>query len=144
MVLFQIQRCSALPTGEAWSRLTRWERHGAHVPLTRVVVTTSPPTRVGTRFAARTGVGAIGFDDPMEVVLWDPPAGGTCGLCRLEKRGSVVSGWATIEVRPRGTGCWIQWREDLRVRWLPSVFDRPVRWIANRVFDRVLDALLRE
>ena len=112
------------------------------MPLTKVVVTTAPPTRVGTRFVARTGIGSIGIDDPMEIVLWSPPTAGSTGYCRMEKRGSAVLGWATIEVRPDGPGTWIRWREELRMRWLPSVFDEPTRWTATLLFGRVVDALL--
>ncbi|MGW7007105.1 SRPBCC family protein [Streptomyces sp. NPDC054933] len=133
-----------MPVEEAWRRLTRWERHAAHVPLTKIVVTTSPPTHVGTRFVAHTGIGVIGFDDPMEVVRWEPPTDTDSGHCHLLKRGSVVTGWAAIEVRSRGPGSWILWREDLRVRWLPSLFDKPTRWAGRLLFGRALDALLTE
>ncbi|MET9962688.1 SRPBCC family protein [Streptomyces sp. NPDC006326] len=132
-----------LPAAEAWLRLTDWERHGAQVPLTRTVVETAPPTHVGTRFTARTGVGRITFDDPMEVVVWQPPAGGSAGLVRLVKHGRVVLGWAEIEVRPlRGGGCEVRWREELRVRGLGRPSD-PVLAAAGRfLFGRALARLL--
>ncbi|MBY8882985.1 SRPBCC family protein [Actinacidiphila acidipaludis] len=97
MALFEIERVTPLPPAEAWRRLTTWERHSATVPLTRITVRTPPPSGTGTLFVARTGVGPIGFDDPMEVVEWEPDR-----YCRLRKTGRVVTGWAEIEVRPLG------------------------------------------
>src|SRR3712207_7122146 len=61
---------------EAWRRLTAWPRHGEAVPLTRVTVTTPPPTGEGTMVVARTGLGTLSFDDPMEVTVWRPPGDG--------------------------------------------------------------------
>ncbi|MBH0242811.1 hypothetical protein I3W98_08360 [Streptomyces cavourensis] len=89
MAVFRIERFSPLPAAEAWRRVTDWERHAEHVPLTAITVAGGAPTRVGTVFTARTGVGPLAFDDPMEVVRWTPPAGGRAGVCLLEKRGSV-------------------------------------------------------
>ncbi len=145
---FRIQRRTPLPVGETWRRLTDWPRHGAHVPLSGVTVRPAGPTRVGTVIVVRTGVGRAGFDDPMEVVRWDPPAddasaGDTPGVCRLEKRGSVVLGWAEIEVRPRDGGSEVVWREEVRLRGLPRLFDSPTVWSGRLLFGRVVDALLK-
>ncbi|MFJ1865717.1 SRPBCC family protein [Streptomyces sp. NPDC088097] len=139
MPAIRIIRDTTLTPAEAWRRLTDWERHGAQVPLTRTVVETPPPTRAGTRFTARTGVGRITFDDPMEVVRWEPPR-----LVRLEKRGHVVTGWAEIELLPAPTGgTEVHWREELRLRALPRFLD-PLTVVAGRVlFGRALTRLLR-
>ncbi|WP_043239637.1 Immediate-early protein 2 [Streptomyces violaceusniger] len=149
MAHFRIQRRTPLPVGETWRRLTDWPRHGAHVPLSGVTVRPAGPTRVGTMVVVRTGVGRAGFDDPMEVVRWDPPAGDlpagdTPGICRLEKRGSVVLGWAEIEVRPRDGGSEVVWREEARLRGLPRLFDPPTVWSGRLLFGRVIDALLED
>lgn len=145
MVNFHLERTAPLPLDEAWRRLTEWHRHGEVVPLTRVTVTTPPPTRVGTVFVARSGIGPLAFDDPMEVTVWRPPTEAASGLCRLEKRGRVVRGWAEIEVRPGPGGrSRVVWREELRVRWLPSVFDPLLRAAARSVFGRAANRLLRE
>ncbi|MCM2417431.1 SRPBCC family protein [Streptomyces sp. RKAG293] len=144
MALIRIERSSPLPVEEVWRRLTHWERHAAHVPLTRITVTTPPPTRLGTVFVARTGLGPVGFDDPMEVVRWEPPAPGGTGRCRLEKRGTVVVGWAEIEVGARDTGSRIVWREDLRVRRLPRLFDGLTVRSGRLMFGRAITGLLAE
>jgi hypothetical protein len=109
------------------------------VPLTTIILTPSG-------FVARTGVGRIAFDDPMEIVSWLPPAPGAAGHCRLEKRGTFVTGWAEIEVREAagadGAGSVVIWTEELRLRILPRVFDRPTAWAGHRVFGRAVRGLL--
>ncbi|MDN0200630.1 SRPBCC family protein [Streptomyces sp. S.PNR 29] len=145
MVVFHLERTAPLPLDEAWRRLTEWPRHGGAVPLTRVTVVTPPPTGRGTVFVARSGVGAFAFDDRMEVTVWQPPSDdGTPGLCRLEKRGRVVRGWAEVEVRPGPGGrSRVLWREELRVRLLPALFDGPLERTARYVFGRAVNRLLR-
>ncbi|MGW3494355.1 SRPBCC family protein [Streptomyces sp. NPDC001020] len=139
MVLFTLERLVPLAADQAWLRLTDWPRHADVVPLTRVTVLTPPPTDVGTVFVARTGIGPLAFDDPMEVVAWQPPH-----LCRLAKRGGFVTGWAEIEVRPHAMGnTRVVWREDLAVCPLPGFFDPPLGWLARRMFGRAVDGLLR-
>ncbi|WP_307058283.1 SRPBCC family protein [Streptomyces achromogenes] len=144
MVDFQVERTVPLSVEDAWRRLTDWSRHGDVVPFTRVLVRTPPPTRAGTVFVARSGFGPLAFDDRMEVTGWQPPTADDPGRCRLEKRGRVVLGWAEIEVRPRPGGrTRVIWREELRVRFLPSLFDPLLRASAGSVFGRAADRLLR-
>ncbi|MFJ4963133.1 hypothetical protein EES43_01685 [Streptomyces sp. ADI96-02] len=141
MAVFRIERFSPLPAAESWLRVTDWERHAAHVPLTAISVD-GFPTRVGTVFTARTGVGPLAFDDPMEVVRWTPPAGGRAGVCRLEKRGSVVLGRASIDVLPTHSGSHVVWVEELRVRLVPRWGDPLLASAGRRLFGGALDALL--
>ncbi|EFL38232.1 hypothetical protein [Streptomyces griseoflavus] len=144
MALFQLRRTAPLPLDEAWRRLTTWPRHGAVVPMTRVRVTTPPPTGEGTVFVARTGLGPLAFDDPMEVTVWRPPADGSPGFCRLEKRGRFVTGWAEIEVRPGPGGrTHVVWREDIRVRFLPPFGDAALSRAGRLVFGSAVNQLLR-
>ncbi|KIF02420.1 Immediate-early protein 2 [Streptomyces sp. RSD-27] len=142
---FSLERTSPLAPAEAWRRLTQWPRHADVVPLTRIEVLTAPPTREGTRFVARSGVGPVTFDDVMEVTLWRPPVGDGPGLCRLEKRGRVVLGWAEIEVGPvPGGRSRVVWREELRIRFLPRLFDGVVNRTARLVFGRAASRLLKK
>ncbi|WP_328672189.1 SRPBCC family protein [Streptomyces sp. NBC_00328] len=143
MVLFVLERVSRHSVAESWRRLTDWPRHADVVPLTRVAVRTPAPTREGTVFVARSGLGRLAFDDPMEVVAWSPPGGGVPGTCRLVKRGTFVTGWAEFEVHPAdGGGSRVVWREDLSVRALPALADRPLGWSARWMFGRAVDGLL--
>lgn len=145
MVTFFLERTAPLPPDEAWRRLTEWHRHGDAVPLTRVTVATPPPTRRGTVVVARTGIGPLAFDDRMEVTVWQPPAEDTPGRCRLDKRGRLVRGWAEIEVRPGPGGrARVLWREELRFRPLPRLFDGLLARSGRYVFGRAVNRLLRQ
>ncbi|MEV4784374.1 SRPBCC family protein [Streptomyces tuirus] len=145
MANFLLERTVPLPLDEAWRRITRWPRHGEAVPLTVVRVEPPGPTRAGSRVVARSGAGPLAFDDPMEVTVWQPPKDGTAGVCRLEKRGRVVLGWAELEVRPGPGGrTRVIWREEIRFRFLPSLFDGMVRRSSRHVFGRALNRLLRQ
>ncbi|MET9364231.1 SRPBCC family protein [Streptomyces sp. NPDC006632] len=144
MALFRIERRTDLTPDEAWRRLTDWERHGDSVPLTRVTVRTAPPTGRGTVFVARTGLGRLCFQDPMEITRWQPPVPGTPGRCRLEKRGRTIAGWAEIEVGAAGRGAYLVWREELRVRGVPRAFDPVTAGAGRVVFGRAVKVLLRD
>ncbi|MDF3298584.1 SRPBCC family protein [Streptomyces tropicalis] len=145
MVTFFLERTAPLPLDEAWRRLTRWQHHADVVPLTHVTVVTPEPTHEGTRFVARSGIGPFCFDDPMEVTVWRPPVDGEPGLCRLEKQGRVVRGWAEIEVLPGPGGrTRVHWREEIRLRFLPGLLDPVVEHTALTVFGRAVNGLLRQ
>ncbi|MDR6977795.1 hypothetical protein J2X68_004519 [Streptomyces sp. 3330] len=144
MAFFQLERTVPLSLDDAWRRLTEWPRHGDVVPLTRVTVLTPAPTRAGTVFEARSGLGPLSFADRMEVTEWQPPSDGEPGRCRLEKRGRVVLGWAEIEVRPGPGGrARVLWREEVRVRFLPSLVDPLLGAAGRSVFGRAVNRLLR-
>lgn len=130
MARFEIVREVRLSAEETWQRVTDWEQHARHVPLTRIILT-------GNGFVARTGVWRLTFDDPMEVVEWREPS-----FCRLEKRGRRVTGWAEVHVELLPSGSRVTWREDLHVRGLPRAFDGLTRAVSTKVFSRVIDRLL--
>src|SRR5690606_6635576 len=92
---------TVLSQSDAFERVTDWRRH--RVPLTRITVTPNG-------FTARTGLGPLGFDDPMEVTLWDPPRRAV-----LHKLGRIVRGEATITVAPTAAGSVVTWDEDVSV-----------------------------
>lgn len=116
---------------EVFSRLTGWKRHGDVVPFTTVRLTE-------TGFVARTALGPVGFDDPMDVVEWDPPR-----FCRLEKRGRVVRGWAEISVRPAESGSTVVWRELAHVTGVPRILAGAEKAVGSALFSRLLDGLTR-
>lgn len=120
----------ALPPEEAWERITAWERHGDHVPFTRIRRTTNG-------FVARTAVGPLGFDDPMEIVEADPPRS-----LSIAKTGRVVRGDVTILIEPTARGSRVRWTETVDVRGVPRIADGLVAWGGRRLFGRVIDRLL--
>jgi hypothetical protein len=135
---FVITADTPLPPETAWHRLTDWPAHGRAVPLT--TVTGPARTAAGSLVVARTAVGRFGFDDPMEVVAWEPPR-----FCRLEKRGRVVRGWAELAVealpdrRSRVT-----WREVAVPAGLPGFASGLAARTGRLVFARVLRHLLSD
>lgn len=130
MALIEIVREVRHEPAEAWARLTAWERHGQFVPLTTITLTPQG-------FDAFTGIGPIGFHDPMEVVEWRAPS-----FCRLEKRGRVVTGWAELTVESFPVGSRVTWREDIHVTGTPRLLDGLTRASSHRLFSRVIDGLL--
>ncbi|GAB2468038.1 SRPBCC family protein [Jatrophihabitans fulvus] len=142
---FAVSVDSDLSPAQAWARVTDWQAHGAYVPLTNVTVDRTPGV-VGTVFNPRTALGPVGFDDPMEIVEWEPPTDGRAGRCRLEKRGRVMLGWAEIVVAPRGdtpaAGSRTTWTEAVRPKGLPRFADGLATATSRALFGRVLRKLL--
>lgn len=139
---FTVSHTTTISPLAAWERVVDWPRHGEFVPLTTVEVTSERQRGVGTVFSARTGIGRAGFDDPMEVVEWQPPANGHAGHCRLEKRGRVMIGWALLQVEPHGTGARVSWTEEAKPAGLPAFTDRGSAAAGRLLFGRVLRKLL--
>jgi hypothetical protein len=147
MAVFEVRRDSRLSASQAWARLTDWRRHGEFTPLTRVLLGPGgtdgqpPGAGVGTAFIARTSLGPLRFDDPMEVTYWRPPNDGP-GVCRLVKTGRVVQGWAVLTVSPTPTGSAVSWREEAAVRFTEPLLSWPTKIAAGWVFGRLVDKLL--
>ncbi|MFE3875971.1 SRPBCC family protein [Kitasatospora sp. NPDC059146] len=137
MARFVLTRRSPLPPAECWARLTAWHRHGDRVPFTRVSVVRGGGQQVGDVVLARTTLGPLRLDDPMELVELAAPE-----RCRLAKRGRVVRGGAELRVRAVGAGSEAVWAEELRITGLPRLFDPAVALAGRLVFGRVLDHLL--
>lgn len=139
-----VRTTSCAPT-RAWAAVTDVTHHERHVPLTRVS-TDPPPVRPGWGFAARTGVGPVGFVDSMVVVVWDPPSDDAdSGRFRAVKTGRVLDGWAEFTVAPSGTGgSVVRWQEDVTVRLLGPLSGPLERRLAPPLFGGLIDALLAD
>jgi hypothetical protein len=145
-VSFEITRRTSLSAREAWDRLTDWEAHTKLIPFTTVAMDGSrPPVGVGSMFVARTSMGPVAFDDPMEVTHWQPPEGDQAGICRIVKRGTVVVGWAVLTVTPDvvGDGCTVTWLEQADVKKAGPLLRGPNALVGKAVFSRLLRTLLR-
>jgi len=135
------------PAARTWELLTDWPAHGRWVPLTAVRVLTPQGRGVGARFNSRTGLGPLGFDDPMEIVEWRERAAGRAGRVRLVKHGKVVLGGAEIEVEDTpGGGSVVRWTEDVQVApvRLTRPFDGLITVLGRRAFERALRTMARE
>ena len=151
MARFTVSQHVRAPGTVTWATLVDWPRHGAWAPLTAVEVTTEQPGGVGAGFVARTGIGRLGFDDPMSVTVWQPPGGDAPGdepgRCAVRKHGDVVRGRAWFVVLPLPGGCSrVIWGEEVTV-W-PHRADRltaPVFALAGWTgFKATLRAMARE
>jgi hypothetical protein len=144
---FTVRREVAAPAEKVWSRLVDWPAHGRWVPLTTVRVTSDAAGGVGATFVGRTGIGPLGFDDPMTVTLWQPPAPGRDGRCTVRKTGRVVLGAADVTVRSLGAQrCAVEWAETADVvglRRLPLA-GRVTALVGALAFRRVLARMAAE
>ncbi|WP_426566019.1 SRPBCC family protein [Angustibacter sp. McL0619] len=147
MALFCVRRDIAAPASDVWATLTDWPAHGRWVAGTRVRTTSAQPDGVGATFVARTGVGRLGFDDPMTVTVWQPPDGDRPGRCTVRKTGRVVLGEATFEVSASAPGrSRLDWSEDVElagVRRLPGSAYLS-RLVGGWVFGSVVRRMARE
>jgi hypothetical protein len=97
-----------LTQAQAWAAVTDWVGQSRWMPLTSVAVTEGDGV-LGTRLAARTGVGRLGFLDPMVIDVWDPPS-----RCEVEHLGRVVRGRGVFEVAEVAPGrSRVTWTEVL-------------------------------
>ncbi len=135
---------TTLPPAAAFAAITDWPAHGRHVPFTTVRVDRRTDG-AGTTFTGTTGIGRLTFDDPMEVVRWEPPGAGGHGVCTIDKRGAV-RGHAHIEVVPDGAGARVSWTEGVGFgpRWLDPVVSRLAVLPGKLVFGGVARRMLRD
>lgn len=119
------------PAERSWALLTAWERQGEWIPATRVRAVGAQ--RVGGRICAWTGIGRVGFRDPMKITRWEPPH-----LCEVLHTGRVVRGPGRFEVHPLSGGrSRVVWEEDLhlpfgvlgRLGWPVA---KPAGWLGLR------------
>jgi hypothetical protein len=137
-----VVRRTPLAADEALRRLTDYERHADFIPFTTVTVT-GPRDAVGTMVVARTAVGPLGFEDPMELVVWHWSQRTQPGMCRLEKRGRTVRGWAQVTVTPLAEGSMVHWHEQADLPFEGRVLSKLGRLPATWLFGRLVDGLLR-
>ncbi|MFI5908072.1 SRPBCC family protein [Dactylosporangium sp. NPDC051541] len=135
------------PAEQVWAALTDWRNHARWAPLTTVRLTTERMDGLGAGFVARSGIGPLGFDDPMTVVRWEPPTAATRGRCDVDKHGRVIRGKAWFEVVPLEAGrCRVDWSEDVTV--VPHRLDKLtgglVALVGRAGFGQALRKMARE
>jgi hypothetical protein len=120
-----------VPQQRVWDALVAWERQGEWVPLTRVRRTAQDGVGVGAGIEGWTGIGPLGFLDPMTITSWQPPA-----HCAVRHTGRLVRGSAAFDVAPLPGGrVRLTWSERIdppfgRVGRLGWRLARPMaRWI---------------
>ena len=109
------------PASVVWDYVTDWPRQGEWIPFTRVEEVPDPAGHpagargMGGRIRAWTGLGRVGFWDPMTVTAWEVAADGRA-RCEVLHTGTVVRGEGEFAVLPAGPGrCTFVWSERLEV-----------------------------
>lgn len=125
---------------DVWAYVSDWSRQGEWIPATRVEPVQAAD-RVGGLIRAWTGVGPLGFWDPMTITAWQSEDDGS-GRCEVLHTGSVVRGEAAFAVRARGAhGCTVIWWEHVPV---PGGRVGALAWhLAAPVVEATIDLALR-
>jgi len=95
-----------------WRTATDWPRQHEWIWATRV----RGGHGTGAEVTGWTGIGPIGFTDPMVITEWDPPR-----RCVLQHTGWLVRGSGTFEVLPHGPGSQFRWTEHLQLPVPPVI-----------------------
>ena len=95
---FRLQRQVdvSAPARVVWDYVTDWPRQSEWVPKTRVT-TVDDAASLGGRFRAWTGLGRVGFVDPMTITSWEREEDGS-GRCEVLHTGRVVRGEGEFSV----------------------------------------------
>lgn len=81
------------PVEAVWAAVVDWDRQSEWMLGTRVRGTTNGGVGLGGGLEAYTGVGPLGFTDPMVITEWEPPH-----RCTVKHTGRVVRGQGIFEV----------------------------------------------
>lgn len=95
-----------------WRAAVDWPRQHEWIWATRV----NGGHGAGAKVTGRTGIGPVGFTDPMVITEWDPPR-----RCVVTHTGRLVRGRGIFEVAPRGPRSQFRWIEDVQLPVPPAV-----------------------
>lgn len=131
-----VRRTVDAPVSRVWATVTDFAAYGEWIPLTTMVLDPGPK-EVGWGFAGRTGLGPVGFLDPMLLTVWEPPADEAArATFSVRKTGHLLAGWATVLLEPRGDGrTQLTWTEEIVPR--PEALFRHVTRLADPVTERL-------
>jgi carbon monoxide dehydrogenase subunit G len=130
------------PASEVWDYVTDWPRQEEWIPQTRVE-NVDEARGLGGRFRAWSGIGRVGFWDPMTITAWERDADGG-GRCEVLHRGSVVKGEGEFAVVARGEhASTFVWAEVVVVPLgsVGAAVWRVVRPAVERLIDRGLASM---
>ncbi|HSV38575.1 MAG TPA: SRPBCC family protein [Nocardioidaceae bacterium] len=131
----------AAPAAALWAYVTDWEKHSEWVPLSRVETVGGSGRGVGGKLRAWSGIGPVGFWDPLTVTEWAEHEDGG-GRCALVHTGRVVKGDAVITVTAlsadRST---LHWLEDFELGTLGRLLWRVGGGLVHYALGRALQRL---
>lgn len=91
--------------------LVDWVHQGEWMLGTKVHPTSGEGRGVGATISAFTGVGPVGFTDPMEITVWEPPL-----RCHVRHLGRIVRGTGAFDITPIAAGrSRFTWSEQLEL-----------------------------
>ena len=131
MAHFEVQIDTRRSPGDAWDRVLDLRLHDLLIPFTRITSGKVPAAELGSgsAFVARTGLGPLGFDDPMVVEELVRPSGGSAGLARIRKHGKVIRGSIELRITQQPGGSRVKWNQEITVWGVP----RALGWMTARV-----------
>lgn len=132
----------AAPASAVWDYVTDWPRQEEWIPQTRVE-NVDEAGGLGGRFRAWTGLGRVGFWDPMTITSWERTADGG-GRCEVLHRGAVVKGEGEFVVLARGEqASRFVWAEvvDVPLGAAGAAGWRALRPLVERLIDRGLASM---
>lgn len=97
---------------QVWQAAIDWPRQREWIWATRV----RGGHGAGAKVTGWTGIGPVGFTDPMVITDWDPPR-----RCEVTHTGRVVRGTGVFEVASRGSRCEFRWTEYLLLPLPPAL-----------------------
>jgi carbon monoxide dehydrogenase subunit G len=97
---------------QVWRTALDWSRQHEWIWATRV----RGGQGTGAEVIGWTGIGPVGFTDPMVITDWDPPR-----RCVVTHTGRIVRGTGIFEVAPRGSRSEFRWTEHLELPVPPAV-----------------------
>lgn len=144
MAHFEIRIVFPLSAPEAWARILDLRAHSVVIPLTTVTGETLDAAGLvaGSTFNARTGLGPLGFDDPMVVEAVTQPVDGSAGRARIRKQGNLIRGEIDLTVTSSPGGSTVVWSQRIDVNHVPSVADPIVALIGRSAYGSTLKKLL--
>jgi hypothetical protein len=125
---------------DLWAYVTDWAKHEEWIPLTRTETIGGDARGVGGKFKAWSGIGPMGFWDPMTVTSWQEHEDGS-GHCAVVHTGRIVKGDAEITVDAVSTSrSTLRWVEHFHLGWGGALVWR----LSARLLDRALDGALHK
>lgn len=119
-----------------WDYLTDWPRQAEWIPLTTVRAVDANTARSGARISAWTGLGPLGFTDPMTITTWRPPH-----QLAVVHTGRIVRGDANFTIEPLAGAVRLTWTEHFG---FPGGAAGALAWrLARPLAQRGLDRTLR-
>ena len=102
---------------QAWELAVNWDRQREWILGTSV----RGGHGLGARVTGRTGIGPVGFSDPMLITQWQPPR-----RCVVTHQGKLVRGAGIFEVLPcqanaSGPRSEFRWSEEIELPLPPAI-----------------------